>query len=286
MRIEDIIKLALGPGKASDLDFTTWEALLSEIITGDAFGVDRMDYLLRDSYHSGVVYGKFDHFRLIDTMRILPQSPSGCENDSDEPALGVDTGGLQSAEALLLARYFMYSQVYFHRVRRIYDIHLKDFLKTWLENGAFSINADEHLRMTDNEITKAILEASRDPASRGHDAAVRLTAHQHFRLLYQRNPYDVKINPEAAILIYEAAKDQFGEENVRYDSYSGKSGITEFPVRLDDGRIASSISVSNVLKDLPVPAFDYIFVDPVILSEAQEWLEKRRENIISPAQEE
>jgi hypothetical protein len=29
--------------------------------------VDRMDYLLRDSYHTGVAYGRFDHNRLIDT---------------------------------------------------------------------------------------------------------------------------------------------------------------------------------------------------------------------------
>jgi HD superfamily phosphohydrolase len=52
-----------------------------------------------------------------------------------EPALGVEEGGIQSAEALMLARYFMYSQVYFHPVRRIYDIHLKDFLAAWLPGG-------------------------------------------------------------------------------------------------------------------------------------------------------
>ncbi len=34
------------------------EAILAEIIVGDAFGVDRMDYLLRDSYHAGVAYGR------------------------------------------------------------------------------------------------------------------------------------------------------------------------------------------------------------------------------------
>ena len=50
----DIIKLAVGPKKADHLEFTTWEAVLAEIITGDAFGADRMDYLLRDAYHAGV----------------------------------------------------------------------------------------------------------------------------------------------------------------------------------------------------------------------------------------
>src|SRR5437868_14602662 len=42
LRHGDIVKLAVGPKKAKDLVFSDWEALLSEIIIGDAFGVDRM----------------------------------------------------------------------------------------------------------------------------------------------------------------------------------------------------------------------------------------------------
>ena len=135
LRHEDIEKLAVGPKKASDLTFSDWEAILSEIIVGDAFGVDRMDYLLRDAYHAGVAYGRFDHYRLVDTLRILPSSQSDEKEQSLEPSLGVRMGGIQSAEAMMLARYLMYSQVYFHPVRRIYDIHLTDFLRDWLEEG-------------------------------------------------------------------------------------------------------------------------------------------------------
>ena len=52
-----VAKIAVGPGKAQKLrlgvDFNPWEAILSEIIVGDAFGVDRTDYLLRDSCTRG-----------------------------------------------------------------------------------------------------------------------------------------------------------------------------------------------------------------------------------------
>jgi len=125
--VDDIIKLAVGPKKAKDFQYTNWEAILAEIIVGDAFGVDRMDYLLRDSHHIGVAYGKFDHYRLIDTIRILPSLQHDDSSTSAEPMLGVEEGGLHSAESLLQARYSMFSQVYYHPVRRIYDIHTKGF---------------------------------------------------------------------------------------------------------------------------------------------------------------
>ena len=147
LRAEDIVKLAVGPGKYPQGRFSNWEGLLSEIVVSDALGVDRMDYLLRDSVHAGVQYGKFDHYRLIDTLRILPSSP-----DTEEPTLGLEDGGVQSAEALLLARYSMFSQVYLHPVRRAYDIHLKDFLREWLPKGVFSVDPEEFLKLTDIEV--------------------------------------------------------------------------------------------------------------------------------------
>jgi HD superfamily phosphohydrolase len=197
LRVDDIVKLAVGPKKANDSHFPDWEAILSEIIVGDAFGVDRMDYLLRDSHNTGVAYGKFDHYRLIDTLRILPSPPSPDESNSKEPMLGVEEGGLQSAEALLLARYFMFSQVYYHSARRIYDIHLKDFLSSWLPSGKFLTDIEKHLAMTDNEITSALLEAACDMTKAGHEHARRIVRREHFRVLYQRNPDDVAKNPNA-----------------------------------------------------------------------------------------
>ena len=100
LKPEHIVKLALGKKEAPDLEFTDWEIMLAEIIVGDAFGADRMDYLLRDSFHTGVAYGKFDHFRLIDTLRILPPPASGKEGeisneqqDSEDEDSNLEKGG-------------------------------------------------------------------------------------------------------------------------------------------------------------------------------------------------
>jgi HD superfamily phosphohydrolase len=280
LRPEDVEKLAVGPRKARDLQFSPWEAILSEIIVGDAFGVDRMDYLLRDSHHLGVAYGRFDHFRLIDTLRILPSS----NEEGAPPALGVEEGGLKSAEALLLGRYYMYSQVYFHPVRRIYDIHLMDFLKAWLPGGKFPTSVEEHLMRTDNEVNAAILQATLDDTQKGHDPARRITRHEHFKLLYQRSPEDVRINPEAGLAVHEACKRKFGLENVRRDHYSQPREATRFPVLLRDDKVASSEDVSDVLRSLPLVSIDFIPINPSLLKDAKGWLMKERTDIITPSQ--
>lgn len=304
LRPDDVIKLAIGPNKADNLPFSTWETMLAEIIVGDAFGVDRIDYLLRDSHHAGVVYGRFDHHRLIDTLRVLPSPPvSGHsleatsaqpeEQQSElaqqtpprEPSLGVDEGGLHTAEALMLARFFMYSQLYFHPVRRTYDIHLKDFLTAWVDGGHFSTDIDRHLEMTDNEVTAALLHASRQVGAPGHEAARRLTARDHFRVLYQRHPDDIRINPEAGRAVYDAACGKFGAERCRHDRYSQRSGAPDFPVLTKDGRIASSLAMSPTLTQLEAVSVDFVFVDPDILAEAKTWLQANLQQIITPTEE-
>ena len=277
---EDVSKLAVGPKYYTSI-MDDHETILSEIISGDSFGADRMDYLLRDSYHSGVAYGRFDHYRLIETLRILPKE----HEDSNEPALGVESGGLQSAEALLLARYFMFSQLYFHPIRRIYDIHLKDFLKMWLEDGNFPTDVDGHLRLTDNEVISAMCEAVRDPNSKAFDPAMRIIQRKHFKVLYTRNPNDIVINRWAGAQIFQAACEEFGEENVRHDNPKLSASSATFPVLEYDNRIVSSGSKSDTLQRLPEIAIDTVYVHPEKSVEAMKWLSKNREEIIQPESE-
>lgn len=281
---EDVCKLALGPKKVKDLAFNSWEAILSEMIVGEAFGADRMDYLLRDSLHLGVAYGRFDHDRLIATMRIIPVA--GSPDDSDtEPALGVERGGLESAEALLLARYFMFSQVYFHPTRLIYDEHLKDFLKEWLsgDDGRFRTDPEEHLRLTDNEVMGALLVASRNLGATGHEPARRIVERQHFRVLYSRSAKDVEVHPEAASAVFEAAKIEFGEDNVKYADSRKAGSVPDFPVLDRDGSPVSALWLSAVFERLPSPKDEYVYVAPEIRDDAELWLKDKRQEIIEQA---
>jgi HD superfamily phosphohydrolase len=237
----DVAKLALGPrkfgpGKHRVEMFTPWEEILAKIIVGDAFGVDRMDYLLRDAYHTGVAYGQIDHLRLIDTLRILPESRT------NEPALGVEEGGIHTVEGLLLARYAMYSQVYFHHVRRVYDYHLTEFLKRWLPGGRFPVTPAEHLARSDNEVLVALVQAAGDPSHPGHDHARRIARREHFRLLSRQNPDDLAVNPEAIRAVAVASAGRFGAESVHYFTYEEANVQFHFPVVQHDGRTFSFTS--------------------------------------------
>ena len=274
----DIAKLALGPKKMRGVTFSDWETMLSEIIVGDAFGVDRMDYLLRDSWHAGVAYGRFDQHRLIDTLRILPQEENGAER-SIEPSLGVEEGGVQSAEALLLARYFMYTQVYFHKSRKIYDIHLRDFLSEWLDGGKFKTDVESHLALTDVEVLTAMREAAKNTSLPGHIHAHRILKRRHFRRVYEHNSHDFEQNPAAGKMVYRALREKFGDENVRCYENNSSGGEHNFPVKLDDSRIVSSLRQSFALKHIPPFRIFNVYVIEDVRQEAKRFLEANLDDI-------
>jgi HD superfamily phosphohydrolase len=278
---EDVVKIALGPKEYPEPEkLTDWETILAEMIVGDVFGADRIDYLLRDSLHAGVSYGRFDHLRLVDTLRILPRT----QDQSEQPTLGIELGGLQAAESLLWARYFMYTQLYFHPVRRIYDKHLVEFLNAWLAGGRFETSIESLMRQTDSIVLSAMRSAAGDPHSAGHDVARRIMERRHFRLVYQANPADQAISRASTNKIERAMNRKFGSENIRRDQYAPRNQSNSFPVySRRDHRIQDSYLLSATLQNVPTFAVDYVFVEFSLRDEAARWLSTERQRIIGSA---
>lgn len=232
-----------------------------------------MDYLLRDSLHAGVAYGRFDHFRLIDTLRFLPTPGPTDGSGSKELQLGVTEGGLHAAEALLLARHFMFAQVYLHPVRRIYDLHLGEFLKAWLApSGRFPTDVDEYLALTDAEVTTALRHAAIDAERLGHDPAQRIVNRQHFKRIWTHNRRDIETNANAGEVIYLAASAEFDASRVRHDRYIAKGVGIDFPVELSDRQVVSAQAHSSVIEKLPPIPIDTVFIHPDLKVKAQTWL--------------
>lgn len=114
-------------GRTLSAERLFWRELLS-----GQLDADRMDYLLRDAWHCGVSYGSFDLGRIVDTVTVVddprPDAPTGLR-------VAVSSGGRHAAEGLLLARYFMFQQVYFHHVRKAYDHHAEECLRGALRSA-------------------------------------------------------------------------------------------------------------------------------------------------------
>jgi HD superfamily phosphohydrolase len=194
---------------------------------------------------------------------------------SDEIALGLDNGGIHSAEALVLARYFMYTQVYFHDVRRAYDLHLKDFLQAWLPGGRFSSNWNDMLRSTDHEVLVALREAAASEDQELHTLAGRMMSRRHFRTIYELSATHKKQNPSIFSEILGDAMNEFGDENVRSDHYGPKSETNNFPVLLEDGTVASSLNESGVIAQIPAIEIGLIFAPPETKDRARAFIKDR-----------
>lgn len=103
------------------LDILNGNSLLSSIISSDV-DVDRMDYLVRDSRHTGVQLGNIDLYRLLDTIYY------GNNNE-----IIIQDKGIYSLENFYISRLHMYQAVYYHKTIIGYELMLRDIFKTIYE---------------------------------------------------------------------------------------------------------------------------------------------------------
>lgn len=101
------------PQKVSEVVAKTYENKLVVSLISSQIDADRMDYLLRDAYYTGVNYGNFDIERILRVMR------------PDEDGIVFKFSGMHAVEDYIMSRYQMYWQVYFHPVTRSAEVVLR-----------------------------------------------------------------------------------------------------------------------------------------------------------------
>ena len=98
--------------------------------------VDRLDYLKRDSFYTGVSEGNINTQRILSTLNVL----------DDE--LVLDEKGIYSIEHYLVARMFMYWQVYYHKAAVLAEnllIKIMNRAKTLVSQNV-RVEASENLK--------------------------------------------------------------------------------------------------------------------------------------------
>lgn len=260
-RVEDITSLLEGTAEAGH------RLLWRQIISGQ-MDADRMDYLLRDSLHAGVDYGRYDWRRILNTVEAMVVPEDQESSGGQGLRLGVSEGGVHAAEALVLARYFMFTQVYFHKTRAAYDHHLRQTLEVLLPGGAFPPptpdKLKEYLHWDDWKVLGLLAEG------KGGEHGSRLRNRDHYR--------EVHHTPESPgpgdLETLETIKTNLGDV-AAHQAEAGKSWYkvdeTDIPVVSDtEGRPVRSLSVfSPVIKNLKPTRRIMLFARPEKVGEAR-----------------
>lgn len=104
------------PDKVAEVIAKTSEKKLVVSLISSQIDADRMDYLQRDAYFTGVSYGQFDMERILRVMR------------PKEDQVVIKKSGMHAVEDYIMSRYQMYWQVYFHPVSRSAEVILTKIL--------------------------------------------------------------------------------------------------------------------------------------------------------------
>lgn len=212
-------ELDVDPRHVADLILGSPETpyrVLAELVSGPNLDADRMDYLLRDAYFTGVASGRYDVDQLVSSLRIFDAGGT--------PVMGIDRRGVVALESFVLARYMMFASVYFHHTTRMFERILQRVLaELWPDPRALD-PIGEFLRWDDFRVLNAVIDAPSE-AARALRERVRLYA------------VAAEFNAEADLNAFErcekALRQRFGDA-VWSDSQSQL--LHRLPLQADTGK--------------------------------------------------
>ncbi len=223
---------------------------------------DRMDYLLRDAYYTGVNYGTFDLERILRVMRPFKN------------ILVVKESGMHSIEDYLMSRYQMYWQVYFHPVTRSGEILLKKiFMRAkYLYNNQYdfsymfnsikdlfdtNIDLNNYLLLDDNVFTTIIHFWTEEKDYILSDLASRLINRRLLKFKEFKANNSKKIEKIKDFLNSNGIDPEYYLEvdspsDLPYDIYHPKEGNKKSPIYLldDQNKIIEISEKSDIIKSI------------------------------------
>ncbi len=134
-----------------------WFPALRSIVSGE-LDADRMDYLQRDSFYTGVNYGRYDLEWILQNVSAVPRD--------GKAVLALSKAAIFAFEDFLLSRYHMFLSVYFHHTSVSFDWMLRRYYEE--APGEFSIpsSADEFLYCDDMALHLALRASKNQWAQR------------------------------------------------------------------------------------------------------------------------
>jgi hypothetical protein len=171
-------------------------------IIRSAIDIDKLDFVVRDTYHTGAEYGFVDISRLIRTFDVIDGN------------LAVDIGALSALESLILARIESFKSIYFHRVCRAVQIMLSTAMEEAKDElGLADFRSPEEYLALDDYTVWAKLKTCEK--SRG--IVERLEKRRLLKCAYDPPPFYIKDQIVSTIFNVEGIRnrirDQIAEES-------------------------------------------------------------------------
>jgi len=188
------------------------KAFLDQIISS-AVDVDKQDFIVRDTYHTGAEYGFIDVYRLIHALDILGEN------------LAVELGALSALEAFMIARIESFKSIYFHRVGRAAQIMLATAMeKADKELGLTAFKTPEDYLALDDYTVWTDLRNCKNSKT----TICNLEKRQLLKCAYERTFYE-KDTMISNIFGREAYRQQMQREIAKEASVNLESVIIDVP---------------------------------------------------------
>jgi HD superfamily phosphohydrolase len=250
-----IVDLLESPGNPGD-------RLLSQIVSGE-LDVDKMDYLLRDSLYCGVRYGNFDLARILETIQPLRDPSTG------DWGIGVEEGGVHALEALVMARYYMFTQVYFNLTGKALELHFNE----WLKENDRRWPAEPQAFLEHDDISTLVeMRGSSSPH------ALAIVRREYFPVAFETHEHLSAEEKERFEACLPELAQTFGRENIMISNSAkdphrlGESGVL---VRQRDDSLISMERASQFIRHLGRIERYRVYTPPHLRHEVAEHVRRR-----------
>ena len=189
-------------------------------------------------------------------------------------------GGVHAAEALVLARYFMFTQVYFHKTRVAYDVHLRGVLKEVLPKGQFPPPLGEDLQNFLEWDDWKLLGLLNSGKGGEHGNVWRLGTTFGGSFILR------EVSTQADFETLEAVKNKLGKQLVAEEFASKswyKTGSPDIPVLSDIGTqsVKPLSKFSIVVANLRANTQVFLYVEPQNVASGRKAVEEVMTNVRS-----
>lgn len=190
-----------------------WTPLLRALVSGE-LDADRMDYLLRDSFYTGVQYGRYDLDWIVQNLN--PAQKEG------KVYLALSRAAAFAFEDFLLSRYHMFVSVYLHHTPVNFDHMLGRYYAE--SPGEFEIPADpEAFLLCDDVALAHALRCSKNPWAR------RIVWREGFKLVAQFTERDTDYD-------LGTLSRALGEAGIEHFEVESRAALSKY---LDEGEAPS-----------------------------------------------